>query len=123
MLCNQALCGQAHYTLCNTHDTSVEPWGRFVCPAPLHHMGCRAQLQDLDVPGVAQVTAQGLNLHVYSHGDFISSSLLRSQNWETHVITQLQWAINQYKPDTVSGCGTGNAQVHCRSQGNADCAS
>jgi hypothetical protein len=101
----------------------LNPGADPLCPAPVHHVGCRAQLQDLDVPGVAQVTAQGLNLHVYSHGDFISSSLLRSQNWENHVITQLQWAINQYKPDTVSGCGTGNAQVHCKDQGNADCAS
>jgi hypothetical protein len=63
------------------------------CLPPFHHHCCSAKLQELDVPGVQQVTAQGLKLHVYSQGDFISSSLINSQNWENHVITQLQWAI------------------------------
>jgi hypothetical protein len=56
----------------------------------------------LDLPGIHQVNAQGILLNVYSAGDIVSQSLTNSQSWEPAIIHQLSWAINQYKPNTVS---------------------
>jgi hypothetical protein len=64
--------------------------------------GCRANLHDQDIPGAHQVNAQGMQLNVYSSGDIVSTSISRSQSWEPAIIHQLQWAISQYKPNTVS---------------------
>jgi hypothetical protein len=56
----------------------------------------------LPVQGVQKVEVQGITLNVYSSHDIVSSVLAGAQGWEPAIVSQVQWAINDYKPNTVS---------------------
>jgi hypothetical protein len=41
-------------------------------------------------------------LNVYNSADIVSGVLSGAQAWEPAITKQVEWAINQYKPNTVS---------------------